>query len=840
MEGHEDVRREAGAPGPGDAVQHYRLVRLLGSGGMGEVFLARDERLGREVAIKFLRTRGDGASIRRAREAALHEARAASGLKSSHLAAIYDIGEQDDRAFIVMEYAEGRLLSERLAAGAIDLRTAVDLAQQLADALYEAHSAGVIHRDIKSSNLLIDDRSRLKVLDFGIAKFADPDQFGASPTDALTVQHTNTGVIRGTFSYMSPEQALGRPVDHRTDLFAEGVVLYEMLAGRLPFRGATATEVIDQIVNHEPTPLARLNHGVPTGLEAIVRKCLAKQPDFRYQSARELFIDLHAVGRSLDSTDSTPESFLPTWQIGQLSAANRRAAEAVATGSSAPERLVAVLTFANLTGNPQDQWIGSGIAETVATDLEGTDGLQIISRARLFEVMRDLSTGVSRRFEDESAILVGRRVGASWIIGGAYQRAGDRIRITAHLLDVESGTLLKTVKVDGSLADIFTLQDRIVAELTRGLDVRPGGASPPGTERRSMQASEAYSHGLLHLRMATRESLDSAAALFEKALALDPRDPAVWTSLGAALHMKGMFLGTADVEHRANEALERALALDPDRPSAHYWRSQALAAIGRTDEALETARRGIALSPRAASGYAALGRVLWLGKGAIPEGIEALEQAATLDPASGDVFLQLGLLHAVVGSLDRAEAVARQALSLQEQALSGTEGRPIIGARVRLGYVYYRRGQYAEAIDHYREALEYLTSTNHALRDRTVIEATVKIGAAHYRLGDREQAAGHFTKALEAAEAESKRNGLDTATSYYVASAHALGGDADLAAPFLEPAVKGPFGFYRSRLALDPDFEEVRASPAIRNLLDGSRAAADSTVQPTDHQRTDP
>src|SRR5580765_1750935 len=253
----------------GSTIQHYRIRERLGKGGMGEVYLAEDTRLGREVALKFLPADAQKDAARRARF--LTEARAASALRSSNIAAIYDIGQHEGADYIVMEYVEGELLSHRIHRGPIPVREAVGIAVQIDDALVEAHARGIVHRDIKSANIIVTARGQVKVLDFGLAKFLEPPAGQASLDVALTVgEDTLAGAVLGTVSYMAPEQALGRNVDQRSDLFSAGVVIYEMLTGRLPFEGRTFGEVVDAILHHIPTPVVRLNPAVSASLESLV------------------------------------------------------------------------------------------------------------------------------------------------------------------------------------------------------------------------------------------------------------------------------------------------------------------------------------------------------------------------------------------------------------------------------------------------------------------------------------------------------------------------------------------------------------------------------------------
>ncbi|MEE8130038.1 MAG: serine/threonine-protein kinase, partial [Vicinamibacterales bacterium] len=281
-------------PATGSTVLHYEVGDRIGRGGMGEVYRARDTRLGRWVALKFISPEYRSDPDRRAR--LLKEARAASVLSSPAIATTYDIAEDAQDLFIVMELVDGEPLSDRLRRGPLPVATTLQIATQVADALDEAHGLGIVHRDIKSANLILTQRGRVKILDFGLAKVT-----GLETADQqATMAETQLGTVVGTVSYMSPEQALGKRVDHRSDLFSFGVVLYEALTSRLPFEGETLAAVVDQILRHEPPALARLNYDVPARLQDIVRKLLAKAPSSRYQSARDLLIDVKALRKDLE------------------------------------------------------------------------------------------------------------------------------------------------------------------------------------------------------------------------------------------------------------------------------------------------------------------------------------------------------------------------------------------------------------------------------------------------------------------------------------------------------------------------------------------------------------
>ena len=380
-------------PPIGSIVQHYEIGPRLGSGGMGEVYRARDTRLGRPVALKFISPDHDQDPDRRDR--LLTEARAASLLRSPAVATTYDISEHDGTLFIVMEFVEGEALADRLRRGPLSIRQTLGMTLQIADALDEAHGLGIIHRDIKTANLILEKNGRVKILDFGLAKFTGS---AVELGRAETIAQTSLGVVVGTIAYMSPEQALGRAVDTRSDLFSLGIVVYESLTGRLPFDGEATTAIVDALVHAEPPPLSRLNYETPARLEDAVRKLLQKDPDARYQSARELLVDLRAVRQDLESgVTSGPDSSASGLAVGP------RPAEL-----PPPTNAVAVIPFTNITREPADDWIGAGIAETVTADLKSVKELSLIGRERVFDALRVLGSVGSDTLDERMVIEVGR------------------------------------------------------------------------------------------------------------------------------------------------------------------------------------------------------------------------------------------------------------------------------------------------------------------------------------------------------------------------------------------------------------------------------------------------
>ena len=789
----------------GTTVQHYRIGELLGSGGMGEVYRAEDVRLGRAVALKFLPAALKADPDSRAR--LLNEARAASLLRSPNIAVTFDIGEFGGADYIVMEYVEGELLSARVASGPLPVREVVEVGMQVADALDEAHARGIVHRDIKSGNLMRTGRGLIKVLDFGLAKFLRAP--GQDEAAAVTQpQVTVAGMVVGTVSYMAPEQALGHEVDHRSDLFSLGVVLYELATGRTPFVGGSPTEIIDRILHEIPPPPSRYVSAVPASLDAVIARALEKNPVFRYQAARDLHADLRDIAHEMDG-------------------ARRRSSSRAAVTAAPPPRIessVAVMTFTNITREPGDDWIGTGIAETVTSDLKNIEGLTVIGRARVFDALRNLSSDAN--LNDSLAIDIGRRLGATWVVVGGFQRMGDLVRITANFVETATGEVRNTVKVDGTINDIFSLQDRIVYGLSQGLNLALRGTEIAGIERRetmSVAAYESYARGMLNLRLATRESLDRAIASFEDATRLDPEYARAWAALGGAYGIKGEFLNIRDLTLRALEYEQRALMIDSDLPDAHMWMGTALLGLGRMDDAIASIKRAVALEPENGQAYQGLARAYWVGKGDFAAAIPQFERAIELNPEAGYSYLQLGLLLSWEGRYEEAERVCRRAVELQDQYLSGNAGLQVVGANARLGYVYYLQGRYEDAIRQYERGLAFVSSSDHALKERSGIELNAKLGSAYHRLGRADDAKRFFERALKTFSGRVANGADDPFTRYYIACVHALRGDADRAFESIQRVSAALPALTAARVLRDPDLESLRGDPRFEAIANPVR-----------------
>jgi tetratricopeptide (TPR) repeat protein len=772
----------------GETLAHYRLKERLGAGAMGDVWLAEDVRLHRSVALKMLR--GEGADADAAARL-LREARVASTLNHPNVAVVYDVGEADQEgrriSYIAMEHVPGRTLAAILAEGPLEAAAALRLLRQVAEALADAHEHGIVHRDVKPGNVMVTERGLVKVLDFGLARFAPP---GAEDSATWSGRHGPLdGAIAGTLAYMSPEQVRGGVLDARSDIFSLGVLVYEMLAGRRPFGGKNAFALVDAILREPPSPL-HLTVPIADALGALALRMLEKDPERRPAGLREVCAELDAIaaGRAPDS----------------------------APASAAGEPSVAVVAFANVTGRPDDAWLGTGLAETVAAGLAGLSGVTVISRERIVEVTRAL--GDAAEPDDGAAVRIGREVGARFVVSGAYQCLGDEIRVTARVTETASGKVTLNAKVDGCRDAIFAVQDRILAELAAGLRGRLPAARR-ADDTRSLEAYEAFTKGLVNLQAESRESLDRAIAFFERAIALDPDYARAHMYLGAALDVKGDYLGMRTVSEQALASLDRALALRPDSAEAWRYRGSALIPLGRDDEALVAFERALARDPTEASAHAGVGRVHFVLRGEFAAAAAAYERALALNPKAGWSALQLAHCAAYLRDLPRAERAARLAVELQQALLSGQAGLVIVGGHVRLGQAFALQGRHADALAEYERELDYLRSVDHALRGRIFIELQQRIGEAHLRLGHDELGQAALGLAVEAFERRVRTGATDPATPYYAACAYALRGDRAQALACLEAASERRPRLTAARAPLEPALADLRSEARFQQLV---------------------
>jgi tetratricopeptide (TPR) repeat protein len=777
-------------------VLHYRLGDRLGSGAAGEVYLAEDLRLHRAVALKMLRETEVLATGEDPAARLLREARVASALNHPNIAVVYEVGEVEHegrrRGFIAMEHVRGRTLQERMREGPLPAEEALSVARQVAEALREAHERGVVHRDVKPGNVMVTERGLVKVLDFGLAKFAPPSAEGAATWSGRHAALEGGGAILGTLAYMSPEQARGGDVDPRSDVYALGAVLYEMLAGRPPFTGTNAVEVLEAVLRDDP---ARLLPESPLAeaLGALALRFMAKDRARRPPD----------MGAALALLEQAAAGTLPA-----------AAAEA--------DHTVAIMSFANLTRNAEDDWLGTGIAETLAVGLSGVRGLSVVPRERIVEVLRKL--GAPADSDDPAlALRLGQEIAARCVVSGAYQILGGQVRVTARVSDVRSGHVAFTAKVDGSRAETFALQDRLGAEIAAGLQGQGSPTREHIEETSSLAAYEAHSKGLLNLRGDNREALDRAIVLFEQAVALDPRYARAHMHLGAALDLKGDYLGIPELCERALLSLDHALALEPGCGETWRYRGAVFTTLDREAEALAAFERALEANPTDAAAHSGIGRVHFILRGDFVRAMSSYERALALNPQAGWSALQYAHCAALARDFPKAEGWARRAIVLQQELLTGRTGGLIVGAFMRLGQAFALQGRHPEAIAEYEKELTHLKDLDHALRGRIFIELHQRLGESRLALGEESAARLDLDLALEAFERRLRNGADDPMTRYYAACAHALRGDIEEALVCLEKAAERRLRLTVARGRIETSLSSLHAHDRFQALV--ARAA---------------
>lgn len=763
-----------------EIISHYRILKKLGEGGMGEVYLAEDARLGRQVALKFLPASYQYDPDRRARF--LKEARAASALRTPNIAAIYDIGEHDQIMFIVMEYVEGEMLSRRVERGVMEVREVIDVSTQIADALDEAHTLGIVHRDIKGSNLMITARGLVKMLDFGLAKVMEARPTTESGDFTVPLgQQTAAGIVLGTISYMSPEQALGREVDNRTDLFSLGVVIYEMLTSRRPFGGNSPTETIDNIVHQEPPPVSRFNSNVPAEMERIARKCLEKDRSRRYQSAREIATDLRNLRRDLDS--------------GALSTSS---ITAVPTGTATVTRRsrsrktidsLAILPLANSSNDPDTEYLSDGITESIINNLSQLPKLRVMARSTVF------------RFKGKEADPkeVGHELDVRAVLAGRMFQRGDTLIIKVELVDTHDGSHIWGEQYNRKLADIFSIEEEISSVISEKLRLKLDSTQKKKLTRRHTENTEAYQlylKGRYYWNKRTADGIKKGIDYFNQAIDSDPNYALAYAGIADSYNILASYstIAPKDAFPRSKAAARTALELD-DKLSEAYA-SLAFAIFGydwNWAEAERAFKRALELNPGYGSAHQWYALYL-AAMNRMDEAFAEVRVAEELDPLSLPVNTNVGWLFYLTRQYDEAIVTYNKILELDSE---------FILAHRRLGQVYVEKRMYAEAVREFEKCLA---------PSRGDAESLAWLGHAYAASGDAD-------RARQVVEEMNSLANSRYVSSYLMAIISIGLCETDLAFELLEKACDERYGFL-AYLKVSPIFDPLRPDERFQKLIE--------------------
>ena len=762
---------------PGQAIGPYAIIQRLGSGGMGDIYLAEDTRLGRKVALKALPSHFTK-DLERVRRFQL-EAKAASALSHPNIITIYEIGELDHLHYIAFEFIDGQTLRQRITTSPLTIAESLQIANSVAAALLAAHEAGIVHRDIKPENVMLRADGVVKVLDFGLAKLTE---WKPVVSEASTLFQTEQGIVMGTAPYMSPEQARGTGVDTRTDIWSLGVVIYEMVAGRQPFEAPTNSDVLVAILGREPVPLPRYRPEVPTELEWIIKKALRKDRDERYQTIRELVADLKNLSQRLEF-EETLERSLDTAESRQAIVTDRHPGKAIDS--------LAILPLQHNDPGPGTEYFSDGISESMINALSRLPELRVMA----------WSTVSQYRGRQMDPRRVGRELGVRAVLTGRMMQTTDRLVIKVELVDVADGSQLWADSYVCKPSDVLDVETEIAGEISERLLLRLTSEEKEQLARRPTDNVDAY-HSYLKGRYCwnkrTDENVRKAIEYFRMAIDADPTYALAYVGLGDCYLILGSFgiatLAPKDAFPKTREAIGRALEIDDTLAEAHCSLAYCLANYDWNWDASEREfKRALELKPGYAVAHHWYGFVYLAAFGRLDEAIAQIKSALELDPLSLPVGSNIGFLHYLARRYDEALAHFQRNLDMD---------RSFVYTHWQMALGYEACGRYDEAIAKFQTAID-LSGTS------TLPRALL---ARTYALADRKS---------EALALLDELNELSTryyVSPYRIATVYAALRDKDRAFKWLEHAYEGRDGWL-IWLAVDPVVDDLRSDDRYAHLL---------------------
>jgi serine/threonine-protein kinase len=739
----------------GKCFGHYEIAEQIGAGGMGEVYLAKDKRLDRKVAIKILNEKlsSDNANLQRF----TREAKSASALNHPNILVIHEIGETEEAHYIVSEFIKGKTLREIFKEKTLKLSEVLDISIQIADALCTAHSSNIIHRDIKPENIMVRPDGVVKVLDFGLAKLVEQKSRSILGLEDSTIQQNQTakGVIMGTVSYMSPEQARGERVDARTDIFSFGILLYEMLTGEQPFTGETVNHTIVAIMEKEPPLISRFVKDIPDEIERIIKKCLAKKADERYSAANGLLNDLKELKEELAFQSKLERSSAPN----KRAEAETQIIRGATTTETEKRNSIAVLPFTNMSADAENEYFCDGLAEELLNALAKIEALKVAARTSAF----------SFKGRNAEVSQIGKILNVKTLLEGSVRKSGNKLRITVQLINAADGYHLWSERYDREMKDIFDVQDEITLAVVDALKVKLLGEEKAAILKRytdSPEAYELYLKGLYHCNKWTDEGLRKSMEYFEKALEKDPEFAPAYAKIADYYHFSshiGLF-SPQKIFPKWKAAAERALEIDEGLADAHL----AMAHISFYYErdwakAEREYERAVKLNPNSTDAHKYYGLFL-ASRERFDQAVAEGKKALALDPLSIAVNIVAGFVCLFANRMDDALGLVRQMIELDPNAPQGYW----VG-----GSLLMANGKYEEAVEAFQKSL--------TLGDNQM--ALAKLGCAYGLAGRRGEALKILDQLFEMRERQ-------YAAPFNIARVYAGLGDNDNAFEWMEKAVE--------------------------------------------------
>ncbi len=857
----------------GQTISQYKILEKLGGGGMGVVYKVEDIKLKRTVALKFLPpelTRDDDAKAR-----FIHEAQAAAALNHPHICTIHEIGEHEGQLFIAMEFVEGTTFKKLVASETLSVEKVLDISIQVCEGLAVAHEKGIVHRDIKSDNIIVTARGQAKIMDFGLAKVRG------------TTRLTQTGSTVGTAAYMSPEQAQCEEVDHRSDIFSYGVVLYELLTGRLPFKGEHEAALMYSVINQEPPPVARFNERAGDDLQRIVSKALAKDREERYQHVDDLLADLRRERRVLESARTSRAETTavqpPAPMIAEPAAASKRRSNslryfipAAIVGVavllvlvfnpfnfqvsqrktvSADRKSVAVLPFTNMSGDKEDEFFSDGVTEDIIAQISNIGELKVISRTSTMQYKN-----TTKNIRD-----IAKELNVATVLEGSVRRADNQVRIVAQLIDAASDKHLWAQTYDKELTQIFVIQSDVARQIASALEAELSPREETQLAKKPTGNIDAYAYylkGREYYNRYSREDNENAIELFRKALALDADYALAYAGLGDAYSQQVSKFDFPDAWLDSSIAVSnKAISMDPTLAEGYKALGLAYQQRGWLKRSLETYRKAVELNPNYAP---AVGNIGWVNGqlGNFDEALRWQKRALALNPVLpyhyigvGTVYLNLGDYVAAEKWFNKANALQPGLQLLQEllaivslvkgeykecierlEKVLASDPNDIMTLTL-MGYAELRSDNYPRAEDCFAGTVADNSAGMHLMGWSV---GPTGLGYVYWKTGRQDEARKMFARSLERDQKALAQGSEESGVMYDLAVINAIQGNKTDAYEWLQKAIDA--GWRDSRDAeVDPTLENLRGDDRFKMMMADVNARMDEMrkrVEETDEEES--